>query len=310
MASHSKIEWTEQTWNPIVGCSVLSPGCTNCYAMKQAHRIEAMTRELVHQGKAGAPQYLGTTKVANGKPVWTGRLAMADEPALLAPLKRRKPTTYFVNSMGDLFHEDCPDEWIDRVFAVMALAPQHTFQVLTKRAVRMREYVLSARDRIIKVTAGGNENVGVHTSKAYHSTTHLGGKVQWPLPNVWLGTSVEDQARADIRREPMSAIAKMGWLAWVSYEPALGPVDWTGWEFLRWIVSGGESGPGARSSHSDWHRAARDFCASHGIAYFFKQWGSNIPDEEREGRYRRVPKKIAGRMLDGVEHNGMPEARR
>jgi protein gp37 len=130
--SKSAIEWTEQTWNPIVGCSIVSPGCTNCYAMKMAARIEAMGNQ---------PRYAGTTRKMNGNAIWTGKLAQAPESALTAPLRRKKPTIYFVNSMSDLFHEDCPDEWIDRIFAVMALCPQHTFQVLTKRAGRMRDYV-------------------------------------------------------------------------------------------------------------------------------------------------------------------------
>lgn len=138
----TSIEWVKnadgsqgQTWNPIVGCSVLSPGCTNCYAMKMAARIIAMAGT----SKTGL-HYDKTIKDVKGKPVWTGHVAMAPDHILLEPLRRRKPTTYFVNSMGDLFHENIPDEWIDKVFAVMALCPQHTFQVLTKRAERMRDY--------------------------------------------------------------------------------------------------------------------------------------------------------------------------
>jgi protein gp37 len=135
----SKIEWTERTWNPIVGCSVVSPGCTNCYAMKMAARIEAMGNQA---------RYRGTTKKVNGNSVWTGKLAIAPDATISEPLRRRKPTTYFVNSMGDVFHEDLPDEWIDRVFAVMALSPRHTFQVLTKRAGRMRAYVSTWFERL------------------------------------------------------------------------------------------------------------------------------------------------------------------
>src|SRR5581483_10160075 len=112
VASNSAIEWTEQTWNPIVGCSIVSPGCTNCYAMAMAARIDKMTL---------ASHYEGLTKTVNGKQVWTGKLARANDHIFNAPLRRKKPTTYFVNSMGDLFHEDVPVEWIDRVFAVMGL---------------------------------------------------------------------------------------------------------------------------------------------------------------------------------------------
>ena len=126
----SRIEWTDETWNPIVGCSLVSPGCTNCYAMTQANRIRRLQKD------PPSSPYFGTTKIVNGKPVWTGKVALALDRTLLEPLRRRKPTVYFVNSMGDLFHEDVPDAWIDRVFAVMALTPRHTFIVLTKRAKR------------------------------------------------------------------------------------------------------------------------------------------------------------------------------
>src|SRR5690606_6198863 len=124
----TKIECTQRTWNPIVGCSIVSPGCTNCYAMQMAARIERMNPRLEH--------YKGLTKRVNGKAVWTGTLALAPGKTLLEPLRTKKPTMWFVNSMSDLFHEDVPDEWIDRVFAVMALTPQHTYQVLTKRSAR------------------------------------------------------------------------------------------------------------------------------------------------------------------------------
>lgn len=138
MAGDTNISWTERTWNPVVGCSVVSPGCTNCYAMRMAYRVKEM--EEARTGRPDASHYFGTTKVVNGNPVWTGKVVLAPEHILLEPLRRRKPTMYFVNSMSDLFHEDVPDEWIDRVFAVMALCPQHTFQVLTKRSERMRAY--------------------------------------------------------------------------------------------------------------------------------------------------------------------------
>lgn len=349
MADHSKIEWTDATWNPIVGCSIATPGCTNCYAMRQAHRIEAMMYELVHQGKAGAPHYLGTTKVVNGKPVWTGRLAMADDAALLAPLKRRKPTTYFVNSMGDLFHEDVPDAWIDRVFAVMALAPQHTFQVLTKRAARMRKYF---------------EFVNTHNVLA-GAAQELPSETRWPLPNVWLGVSAEDQRRAD-ERIPHLLVTPAA-VRFISAEPLLGPINLTKvagtaclahdgaccgdrpWldalrgiqgcsragaygypergqmpRGLDWIIVGGESGPGARPMHPDWARSLRDQCSAADVPFFFKQWGAHFPIFGGDGAldssiydgpiidgvgFAKVGKKVAGRLLDGVEFNGMPEVR-
>jgi protein gp37 len=140
MAGKSNIEWTDATWNPIVGCSIVSPGCTNCYAMKMAARIQKMNRTGGSNSKY-VNHYDGTTKSVKGSSVWTGKLALAPDKLFLKPLSRRAPTTYFVNSMGDLFHEDCPDEWIDKVFAVMALSPQHTFQCLTKRAARMQSFM-------------------------------------------------------------------------------------------------------------------------------------------------------------------------
>jgi protein gp37 len=139
MGDNSNIEWTDATWNPVVGCSIVSPGCTNCYAMKFAgNRLD---------GNPKAPHYAGTTQKSKAGPVWSGRLALAPQHILTAPLRWKKPRQIFVNSMGDLFHEDCPDEWIDKVFAVMALAPQHTFQCLTKRSSRMREYLSDPRRR-------------------------------------------------------------------------------------------------------------------------------------------------------------------
>lgn len=135
MANKSTIEWTDATWNPTVGCSIVSPGCTNCYAMKAAHSLER---------RFGSKKYGGLTKVVNGNAVWTGEVRL-DEDALLQPLKWKRGRRIFVNSMSDLFHESLPDEAIDRVFAVMALCPQHTFQVLTKRAARMRAYLSAAR---------------------------------------------------------------------------------------------------------------------------------------------------------------------
>ncbi len=331
MTSASKIEWTGHTWNPIVGCTILSPGCTNCYAMKDACRKGFNPK---------VPHYHGLTKLVNGHPVWTGDLHQAPESVLLAPLKRKKPTTYFVNSMSDLFHESIPDEWIDKIFAVMALCPQHTFQVLTKRAGRMRSYVENARRRVIK---NGN-SVEIHTPKAYHASTVVGGEKLWPLPNVWLGVSAERQKEADERvphllRTPAA-------VRFISAEPLLNPIDLRGYmkwltrpgNAIDWVIVGGESGLRARPMHPDWARSLRDQCSRAGVAFFFKQWGSWLPLEEDastwgrewflisrdgvddipdgrvpmydEGEYaaRRVGKKNAGRLLDGIEHNAMPEA--
>lgn len=377
MTGKSNIEWTEQTWNPIVGCSIVSPGCTHCYAMKMAARIEAMGNQ---------PRYAGTTKKVNGNAVWTGKLAQAPEETLLAPLRRKKPTTYFVNSMGDLFHDDITDDWIDRVFAVMALSPQHTFQVLTKRAKRMRQWF--SVDRA--------DSVGLAMLTLVDRIPYGHRRVPWPLPNVWLGVSTERQQEAD-ERIPLLLDTPAA-VRFISAEPLLGPIDLTrlcilpqkpgsiragihlnalagrycesgmpylgdwdvngpcppasGQRHLDWVIVGGESGPDARPMHPAWARSLRDQCAAAGVALFFKQWGEWAPNigavdgwtidddpeisrfdhrEWEDGRWSdvfrpmwcdfqdgnydeeqcvsRLGKKATGRLLDGVEHNGMPAVR-
>lgn len=214
--SDTNIEWTQKSWNPIVGCSIKSAGCTNCYAMSMAYRLAAM----------GVDHYQGLTHKVNGNAVWTGKLAL-NEKALLEPLRRRKPTTYFVNSMGDLFHEDCPDEWIDRVFAVMALCPQHTFQVLTKRSARMREYLANPEtpQRIAIVVINQDEIRGEARLAPLRDRAREedASFVAMPLPNVWLGVSVEDQRAADERVPDL--LATPAAIRWISAEPLLGPVD-------------------------------------------------------------------------------------
>jgi protein gp37 len=256
--AETSIEWTEATWNPVVGCTIATPGCTNCYAMRMAGRIEAM---------GTAPHYAGTTRRAHGKTVWTGKLSLAPDTIVTAPLRRRRPTTYFVNSMGDLFHEDCPDEWIHRVFAVMAEAHQHTFQVLTKRAGRMHEYL----------------------------STHQ----KEPLRNVWIGVSAERQKEAD-ERIPLLLDAPAA-VRFISAEPLLGPLNIRQYVLptatlrspLDWVIVGGESGPRARPMDPTWVEKIRTQCDHTDAAFFFKQWG---------GRN----KKATGRLLDGRTYDEMP----
>jgi protein gp37 len=303
--SKSSIEWTQATWNPIVGCSIVSPGCTNCYAMKMAARIEGMNAEAYASGrKPTAPQYDGTTKNVNGNNVWTGKLSLAGESTLLEPLRRRKPTTYFVNSMSDLFL--APWEWIDQAFCVMAQTPHHTYQILTKRGKEMREYcsrfgnvVTIADDKIseMKIVPGGIVKV-------------------WPLPNVWLGVSTERQKEADERIPHL--LATPAAVRFISAEPLLGPIDLTRLAFkktceckqhsptldaleatvfcagccegaerldfgkLDWVIVGGESGPGSRPMHPDWARSLRDQCLAAGVPFFFKQWGNWFPLIDRD----------------------------
>jgi protein gp37 len=356
MADNSKIEWTDATWNPITGCSVVSPGCTNCYAMRLAG-----TRLANHQSRAGL------TRDTKAGPVWTGEVRFNDQ-WLDQPLRWKKPRMIFVCAHGDLFAENVPDAWIDRVFAVMALAPQHTFQVLTKRSARMRAYMGDPRRpymiarRCLDLVIANPKTHGRLMDRASWPVASEGDPDDpsdvtlkaWPLPNVWLGVSVEDQKRADERIPDL--LATPAAIRWISAEPLLGPINfrwalWDNWRdqngnerprvneydglrMLDWIVAGGESGPGARPMHPDWARSLRDQCAAAGVPFHFKQWGEWSPHvaaiEDERGSIRttprggvnwqtekpggafgvfRVGKARAGRLLDGVEHNGLPEAR-
>ncbi|MFO6447832.1 phage Gp37/Gp68 family protein [Erythrobacter sp. NE805] len=325
MADGTHIEWTEATWNPITGCSLASPGCTNCYAMKLAG-----TRLAQHPSRAGL------TQDSRAGPVWTGEVRF-NEQWLDQPLRWKRPRMIFVCAHGDLFHESVPDAWIDRIFAVMALCPQHTFQVLTKRSARMREYL---RHRWQEERAPENWNEAafyrVHGAAEAldlhrYQASNIGGCNWWPLPNVWLGVSVEDQQRADERIPDL--LATPAAVRWISAEPLLGPVSIIDAMWARdakdltasidWVVVGGESGAGARPMHPDWARSLRNQCAAAGVPFFFKQWGEWYPafandyvvdaTSVRETRdidgavVHRIGKKRAGRLLDGVEHNGMPK---
>lgn len=298
MADKTHIEWTDATWNPITGCSVVSPGCTNCYAMKLAG-----TRLQHHPSRAGL------TVNSKAGPVWNGKVRLNRE-WLTQPLEWKKPRMVFACAHGDLFHEDVPDDWILDVFTVMAIAQQHTFQVLTKRTDRMRELLSRREDDLLEEIY----------SNWY---TFSGGAREvwsWPLPNVWLGVSVEDQKRADERIPDL--LATPAAIRWISAEPLLGSLDlrsnnggtqWIGGQRgcdgkhqhnghtgevihgvlhrsdpriqhhhhdehcepgLDWVVVGGESGKGARPMHPDWARSLRDQCEVAGVPFFFKQWGN------------------------------------
>ena len=311
MAETTKIEWTDATWNPITGCSVVSPGCTNCYAMRLAGG------RMQHH-----PSRAGLTQPSKAGPVWTGEVRLNEE-WLDQPLRWKRPRRIFVCAHGDLFHENVPDEWIDRVFAVMALAPQHTFQVLTKRTERMRKYLGHGGTCI---------PIGIR-----HAAERMGfgdpGPLPIALPNVWLGVSVEDQPRADERIRDFLAVPAA--VHFISVEPMLGPVRldrveefvdeftdcgghpdpqwpsdthdatwlnalegqieaearaadgarrgdidvgliWNGGK-IDWVIVGGESGLGSRPMHPDWVRSLRDQCHAAGTAFFFKQWGDWLP---------------------------------
>lgn len=268
--SKTSIQWTEATWNPTVGCSLMSPGCTNCYAMKMAGRIEQMG------GKAGR-KYTGLTKNVNGNAVWTG-IVRLDQAALELPRKWRKPKLIFVNSMSDLFHPALSWSDIDQVFAVMSLCGQHVFQVLTKRPDRMRDYLSDPATR----------------ARVESRADKLGAKLRsWPLSNVWCGTSIEDQTRANDRLSIL--LSAPAAVRFVSIEPLLGAVDLRHAVVagglppeqihgLHWVIVGGESGHKARPMHPDWARSLRDEAVALGIRLFYKQagqWGQHNPGGKR-----------------------------
>lgn len=310
MADKTKIEWADATWNVITGCSVTSPGCTNCYAMRLAG-----TRLREH------PSRNGLTKIVKGKPVWTGEVRF-NEQWLTQPLEWKKPRRIFVAAHGDLFHESVPDEWIDRVFAVMALAPRHTFQVLTKRSARMHAY-MTKNTQAGWMTGHACGRIGDAIERMRLDNRPVGptphgepGSRWWPLPNVMLGVTVEDQARAGERIPDL--LATPAAKRFVSIEPTLGrivltdvdlypflfrgrartendpkctfdaltgrtnvhPINGVGDPFdhgLDLVIVGGESGPGSRPMHPDWPRSLRDQCKAAGVPFFFKQWGEWAP---------------------------------
>lgn len=273
------IEWTDVTWNPVRGCSLVSAGCQNCYAMKQAHRFSGPDQP-----------YEGLTEIGTHGPRWTGKIAL-DEDALKNPLRWKKPRRIFVNSMSDLFHEDVPDAFIDKVFAVILCAPRHTFQILTKRPQRMLEYMMADNGfgRQGHIWHAAYKVSGIHVPK---------GKMPppFPYPHVWLGVSVEDQATADARIPIL--LQTPGAVRWVSAEPLLGPVAIHGWDGsvqrnyltdstgpgIDWVVVGGESGPGARPCDIAWIRSIREQCQGAGVPVFVKQLGARpYQSPERDG---------------------------
>lgn len=283
MSDKSGIEWTDATWNPVTGCTKVSQGCKHCYAEREWARISA-PRDRCKPNR------------------YTGRAFtdVACHPDLLdKPLRWRKPRMIFVNSMSDLFHEAVPDKFVIDVFCIMARAIDHghTFQVLTKRPERMAKFLTDTRNVSNIIYKSRDEDY------------------EWPLPNVWLGVSCEDQATAD-ERIPL-LLQTPAAVRWVSAEPLLGlimldtylgklPEDDDGAPYpghLDWIVAGGESGPQARPMQPEWARSIRDQCQASGVKFFFKQWGEWAPRYKGEPwiymEMERVGKKAAGRSLDG-----------
>jgi len=234
MAQTSTIEWTQSTWNPVVGCSKVSDGCANCYAERMAKRLAAMARAKVDAGQP-AGRTGNYAKVINDKGRWNGEMYL-DESALEDPLGWRLPRVIFVNSMSDLFHENVPLWFVRRVFDVMRRCPQHTFQILTKRPQRAAQY---------------------------------SPELSW-TNNVWMGTSVENATVTDRVGHLRRTGARIKFL---SVEPLLGPIPRLPLTGIDWVIVGGESGPGARPMNPDWVRQIRDRCVSRQVPFFFKQWG-------------------------------------
>lgn len=307
MGKNTGIEWTGATWNPIRGCSRVSEGCRNCYAERVAARFN----------QPGEPYAGLAIRRPNGEAQWTGEI-MFVERHIDDPSRWKKPMRIFVNSMSDLFHPGVTAEMLSRIFLAMAKAPQHTYQILTKRPERL----LESMDATEEFRANVNGELFPQG---------------WPPPNWFFGVSIEDQATAD-HRLPILARTKCAG-KFVSYEPALGPVDFekvfdndeSAMAWCDWIIVGGESGPGSRPMHIEWARAVRDLCQREGIPFFFKQWGDWTRWEPRfpvgkvmhmrnDGSLHhepsfagasgvpvvRVGKKHAGSELDGCEWKEYP----
>ncbi|MFM8332721.1 MAG: DUF5131 family protein [Candidatus Methylumidiphilus sp.] len=241
MTAVSKIEWTERTWNPTVGCTKVSPGCKNCYAESMSMRLQAMKVPGYEQG-----------------------FKLAILPSRLQdPLKRKTKTTYFVNSMSDLFHDDVPFDYIDQVFDVISQATQHTFQILTKRAERMAEYF----------------------------------KEKSAPSNAWLGVSVEDRKYGIPRIDHLRQIDAH--IRFLSVEPLLediGELDLNG---IHWVIVGGESGPRARPMKQEWVNAICNQCETAGVAFFFKQWGGWGADGKKRAK-KQNGRELNGRTWDAI----------
>lgn len=247
MSTQTSIEWTEQTWNPAVGCSKVSPGCAHCYAEVMARRLKAM-------GVRGYEHGFRLTLLP----------FRLDEP-----LNRKRPTVYFVNSMSDLFHEEIPDDYIRQVFEVIRRAPQHTFQVLTKRAERMAAFFADYGEAPV---------------------------------NAWLGTTVEDRRHGVPRLDWLRRVPAR--IRFVSAEPLLenlGTLDLTG---IHWVIVGGESGPKARPMKPEWVLNIKHQCDEQHAAFFFKQWGGWGADGKKRAK-KQNGRLLQGRTWDGVPVNAL-----
>jgi len=234
MAQGSSIEWTDSTWNPVVGCTKVSSGCANCYAERMAKRLSAISKSQRARG-SNPGRGANYEHVVNSKGRWNGKVFL-DHDAVEDPLSWRLPRTIFVNSMSDLFHEDVPLDFIQRVFDVMNRCPQHIFQVLTKRP---------------------------------HTTAKYAHHLNW-TSNIWMGTSVED-AKVTHRVHELRKVPAA--VRFLSVEPLLGPIPQLPVKDIHWVIVGGESGPGSRPIEEHWVCQIRDRCERYEVPFFFKQWG-------------------------------------
>jgi protein gp37 len=234
MAQSSTIEWTDSTWNPVVGCRKVSSGCANCYAERMAKRLAAMATAAIKLGQ-NAGKKAAYLQVINQYGRWNGDVFL-DYSAVEEPLGWNAPRVIFVNSMSDLFHSDVPDEFILRVFDVMNRCPQHTFQILTKRP-----------ERVVSMSP----------------------KLPWNS-HIWMGTSIENAA---VVHRVHHLRKTKAFVRFLSVEPLIGPIPRLPLTDIHWVIVGGESGPGSRPIDSGWVRQIRDRCLKMQVPFFFKQWG-------------------------------------
>lgn len=306
MSAITSISWTDRTWNPVRGCARVSPGCERCYAEKVAHRFSKMVN-----GKPGP--CFGLTVLGKKGVRWSGEARFIPS-ALTEPLSWRKPQRVFVNSMSDLFHEDISNEQIAAVWATMILGHWHTYQVLTKRADRMRAVLTDPGFYALVLKAAD----AMRADRPQLTQVGVSDPTKHPARNIWLGVSAEDQQRAD-ERIPLLLQCPAA-VRFVSAEPLLGPIDFTNhlaakaatamaffdssvWRSkLHWIIVGGESGPKSRAMNLAWARSIRDQCKEAGTAYFFKQTGrlyteNRGNDVERVGGHGNMH-VVGGRITD------------
>jgi protein gp37 len=276
----TEISWTDKTWNPLVGCSKTSTGCKNCYAVQQAYRNEAIGKTMENPGRLA--YYEGLTEKRGNRIEWTGTVNFVPE-ALEIPLKRKKPTKWFVNSMSDLFHESVSDEWIDKIFAVMALTSHHTYQVLTKRPDRMRAYLSNANGAdnvLVRVLRCARE---IRSGLPLSASRGLASELGWPYQNIWLGVSVENQQVAD-ERIPILLDTPAA-VRFLSCEPLLEKVDISAFlERVSWVIVGGESGSNARPCELAWIESIVEQCRAAGVACWVKQLGTNCRGWSSSGK--------------------------